>query len=65
MSKWKNYGLWVSIISIVAFVLGNWGLYDSIGMTSESFQQLANLILGALATAGVISNPTTGKMYKD
>lgn len=65
MSKWKNYGLWVSIIAIISFVLGNWGLYDSIGMTSESFQRLANLILGALATAGVISNPTAGRMYKD
>ncbi len=57
-SRWRSPYLWVSIASIVAFILANYGLYDLIGLNAESFRTLINLLLGAAATLGVINNPT-------
>jgi len=56
--RWKSPVLWTSIFALVAFILGNYGLYDAIGMTSETFQSLVNLILSAMVAFGVIQNPT-------
>lgn len=49
--------LWVAIFAVVGFVLGNWGLYDKLGMTSESYKQLVDLLLAALAAFGIFNNP--------
>lgn len=65
MNKWKNYGLWVSVASLLTLLMGNYGLYEIIGMDSETFQQAIDIILVILAGAGVISNPTSGKGFTD
>ena len=51
--KWKSKYVWMAIAAIVAFVLGNWGLYDAIGMTDESFQKLLDLVFVAVTALGV------------
>ena len=51
--KWKSKYFWMAIAAIVAFVLGNWGLYDAIGMTDESFQKLLDLVFVAVTALGV------------
>jgi uncharacterized membrane protein len=63
MSKWKNYGLWVSIASLVLLILQQLplGIVIDIGKYSE----VVNLVLSILVAAGVISNPTSGKGYLD
>ncbi len=58
-SRWKSPVLWVSIAAVIAFVLGNYGLYDAIGLTSETFQELVNLLLAAAAALGIINVPTS------
>lgn len=65
MNKWKNYGLWVSVASLLTLLMGNYGLYEIIGMNSETFQQVIDIILVILVGAGVISNPTSGKGFTD
>ena len=65
MSKWKNYGLWVAVFSLIGLILANYGLYDALGLTSESYQGIVNGILGILAAAGIISNPSQGNGYLD
>ena len=57
-SRWKSWVVWTSIAAVVAFILGNYGLYDAIGLTQETFQTGVNLILAALAAMGIINNPT-------
>lgn len=49
---------WAGILAIVLLVGMNYGLWNAIGMTSDTFQTLANLVLAALGTLGVINNPT-------
>ena len=55
-SRWRSKYVWIGLFSIVAFVLGNYGLYDAIGMTSEALQTLFNLILSFLISVGVVNN---------
>ena len=57
-SRWKSPVFWTSIFALVAFVLGNYGLYDVIGMTSETFQTFINLLLSAMMAFGIVNNPT-------
>ncbi|WP_089282336.1 hypothetical protein [Anaerovirgula multivorans] len=63
--KYRNYGLWVSIFSLVGLLLGNYGLYETIGLDTESYQTIVDALLATLAMAGVISNPEKGDWYKD
>jgi len=57
--KWKNYGLWISIASILYMVLRDIGI--DIDLTK--WQNYVTAILGILATLGVISNPEQGRGY--
>jgi len=49
---------WISLFAVISFLLGNYGLYDVIGLTNESFQTLLNLIFATLTAFGVWNNPT-------
>lgn len=54
----KSKYLWVAVISLVAMVLGNYGLYDAIGMTSDVFQNVANAVLNIAVLVGIVNDPT-------
>lgn len=58
-SRWKSRVVWTTIISLVILIGGNYGLWDAIGMTSDTFQTIANGILGILVAVGIINNPTS------
>ena len=62
-SRWKSPYLWTSIAAVIAFIFGNWGLYDKIGLNEDSFKNLVNLILSAMATMGIVNNPTDAKKW--
>ena len=55
--------LWVGVIALVMLIMGNYGLYDAIGMTSDTFKAMADLVLGILITMGVINNPKDGENW--
>lgn len=57
--KWKNYGLWVSIASLLYMTLKDLGF--QIDLTQ--WQTYVTGILGILVTLGIISNPENGKGY--
>lgn len=57
-NRLKSKAAWVAVFAILGFVLGNWGLFERIGLTDETWQQLVELILAALAAFGVFNNPT-------
>ena len=63
--KFRNVGLWVSIFAFVGLILGNYGLYALIGMTSITFKILTDAFLGILTLAGVLSNPNSGTGFID
>ena len=57
-SRWRSPYLWAAFVALVAFILGNWGIYDVIGLNDESFKRLADLVLAALTALGVYNSPT-------
>lgn len=54
-NRLKNYGLWISIASLVFMVVQNSGLQ----ITPEQWNAYVNAILTVLVLAGIINNPTT------
>lgn len=62
-SRWKSKIVWTTILSLVVLVGGNYGLWDAIGMTSETFQQAANLVLTVLVTVGILNNPSDAEKF--
>ncbi|MEH7238328.1 hypothetical protein [Bacillus sp. JJ1562] len=59
--KWKNYGLWVSLASILYMVFKDLGM--QIDLTT--WETYVTAIIGLLATLGIISNPDKGKGFFD
>lgn len=60
-SRWQNYGLWVSLASVVGMIINL--KYPEFTGTWNDFY---TVILTGLSTAGIISNPTTtNKGYID
>ncbi|AZS15379.1 phage holin [Paenibacillus lutimineralis] len=60
--RWRNYALWVSIVSQVLLLLqliGHLtGLFDLTDVMKQDLLTVADVLLGLLATLGIISNPT-------
>lgn len=57
-SRWKSSVVWTTIVSLIVILIGNYGLWEYIGMDSEVFQKVANLILSILVMVGILNNPT-------
>ncbi|MBP3038055.1 holin [Bacillaceae bacterium Marseille-Q3522] len=58
--KWKNYGLWVALGSLVVMFLN-----DALHVTPETTQPYVDVILSVLVAGGVISNPSNGNGFRD
>lgn len=62
LSRFKNYGLWVSLLALIPLILSCFG----INLVPEEYEQIINLVLSILLALGVINNPTTeSRWYKD
>jgi len=57
-NRFRSKIAWIAVASLIGFILGNYGLYDAVGLTNETYQQLVNLLFACLTTFGVFNNPT-------
>ena len=57
-NRLKSKVAWLAVASLIGFILGNYGLYDAIGLTNETYQQLVSMIFACLTAFGVFNNPT-------
>lgn len=55
LKRFKNYGLWVAIASLLLIVLQALG----VPVIPGQFEAITNMILSLLVAMGVISNPNT------
>ncbi|MCF0148636.1 MAG: holin [Clostridium sp.] len=61
-SRFKNYGLWVSILALIPMILSAFG----VKVVPEEYESIMNTVLSILVALGIISNPTTeSKWYID
>ncbi|MNM41325.1 Bacteriophage holin [compost metagenome] len=58
LKRIKNYGLWVSLASLILLILQNAGVH----VVAEQYNVLVDAILSFLIAAGIISNPTTSNL---
>lgn len=59
--KFKNYGLWLSMISAVLMLLQAMGLKFDLPYVNE----IITSVLGIFVALGIISNPSDGTGYSD
>ncbi|WP_097033799.1 phage holin [Clostridium tertium] len=61
-SRFKNYGLWVSILALIPMILSAFGVH----IVLEEYQTITNTILSILVALGIVNNPTTqAKWFND
>jgi uncharacterized membrane protein len=58
--RWKNYGLWVSLFALIGLFVNDAGL-----LAPEKYQSYVDAILAVLIAAGVVTNPSIGKGFRD
>lgn len=67
-SKWKNYGLWVSLAAAVLIAVQAVGALFGFQLTPEQndgIMAAVNAVLVVLVVLGIVSNPEAGKGYPD
>ncbi|WP_249043518.1 phage holin [Paenibacillus faecis] len=68
MNKWKNYGMWVSLVSAVLLAVQACGDILGFQLAPEKYDQImtaVNALLGVLVVLGIVSNPEAGKGFRD
>lgn len=58
-NKYKNYGLWLALFSLIGLILRDTGLLF------PSYGEYVELIMYILIVLGVVSNPSMGNGYTD
>jgi uncharacterized membrane protein len=58
-SRFKNYGLWISIFALIALLPEAFGTYDIGFILPDNYEALVRIILAILVGAGIINNPET------
>lgn len=56
-SRLKSKVLWVGLTSALLLLLGEWGLYETIGIKQEALQHTIDFILLCLTAFGIINSP--------
>ncbi|MCA4755531.1 phage holin [Paenibacillus glucanolyticus] len=67
-SKWRNYGMWTSLVAAALLILSAAGKVFGFEISEElstNITGLAVAILGLLVILGIISNPKDGNGYTD
>lgn len=54
-SRFKNYGLWLSISTLIYLILQGF----KIEILPDNYQEIVNVILSIMVLVGVINHPTT------
>ncbi|MGE5381642.1 MAG: hypothetical protein ACM3NT_11335 [Methylocystaceae bacterium] len=55
-SRLRNYGLWVSIASLVGIILKDIGVLSP---SDPTWDNIVTAVLSILVTLGILNNPTT------
>ena len=58
--KLNNYGLWTSLFSLIGLIL-----VDMYNIDLGHYQEYVQLLLVILSALGIVSDPSSGKWYRD
>ncbi len=57
-SRWRSKPAWAALLGLAGLVFTHYGLYDVLGITSDTWQTVTNALLSVLVAFGVLNNPT-------
>ena len=55
----KSWAVWLSVLGAVGVILNSTGVFDKIGITSQSFDVIVNAVGTILIGFGILNNPTS------
>lgn len=67
-SKWRNYGMWMSLTAALLLGVQAVGAIFDFQLAPEKYEEITlavNAVLGILVVLGIVSNPEAGKGYSD
>jgi len=56
-NRLRSKAAWIAVAALIGFILGNYGLYDAIGLTDKTYQTFVDLLFAVLAAFGIFNNP--------
>lgn len=59
-SRFKSPIVWASVLTTLLALLGEWGVYEKIGIERQLIQSTIDFVLLGFTTFGVLNNPTKG-----
>ena len=54
----KSWAVWVSVLGAVGVILNSLGVFEKMGIDSETFNVIVNAVGTILITFGILNNPT-------
>ena len=54
----KSPAVWVSVLGALGVILNSLGVFEKLGITSETFEVIVNAVGTILITFGILNNPT-------
>lgn len=64
-NKWKNYSLWTAFFAFIPILAQALKAYDLNLIIPDNYDELVIAFLAVLVCAGIVSNPSIGKGFKD
>lgn len=65
-SRWRSPVMWSSIATGLLTLLGEWGLYEAVGVKPELIQHTISFILSMFTAFGILNSPTNrGTLWVD
>lgn len=58
-SRWRSPVAWSAFVALVLFILKTYGLLAPIGLTEDSFKELAMLVFAVLSAFAIFNDPTS------
>ena len=55
----KSWAVWVSVLGAVGVILNSVGVFDKLGITSQTFDIIVNAVGSILIAFGILNNPTS------
>ena len=62
MDRFKNYGLWLSLFSLLGMVLQD---FFNVDLVQSQYELYVNTIMTILILLGIVNNPSIGIGYRD
>ena len=55
----KSWAVWLSVLGAVGVILNSTGVFDKLGITSQTFDVIVNAVGSILIAFGILNNPTS------